>query len=260
MAICVDSSHDLVFCWNGTTSGVRVPDGDWLDADRGGLAICDATSAAFAMDLPWSRLDVVTWSWQKSLGGEAQHGMLALSPRAIERLEASPPGWPMPKLFRLTKDGRLDAGLFEGATINTPSMLAVEDALDALGWAEGLGGLPALIGRSQGNLKAVADWVAARDWVDFLAEPPPLRSSTAICLTFAAPDICARPGADRRALMAHMTGLLAERAVAHDIAAYRAAPPGLRIWGGPTVETADIERLLPWLDWAYEHAVAALPA
>ncbi len=241
----VDFSHDVVFPWNGTTSGVRVPDGAWIARDRQGLVICDATSAAFAMALPWDRLDVVTWSWQKVLGGEAAHGMLALSPRAVARLESYRPAWPLPKIFRLTqwgKDGggKLIEGIFKGETINTPSMLCVEDALDGLRWAESVGGLAGLMARSEANLAAIADWVARRDWVDFLAEDVGTRSCTSICLKLAAPEAAKAVAA-----------LLEKEGVAYDIGAYRDAPPGLRIWGGATIDTADIEKLLPWLDWAY---------
>jgi phosphoserine aminotransferase len=232
----VDFSRDVVFPWNGTTSGVRVPNGDWIAADRQGLTICDATSAAFAMRLAWDRLDVVTWSWQKVLGGEAAHGMLALSPRAAERLLSYRPAWPLPKIFRLTSGGKLIEGVFRGETINTPSMLCVEDALDGLRWAESVGGLDGLIARSEANLAAVARWVARTDWADFLAEDAATRSCTSICLK-APPQIAA---------------VLEKEGVAHDIAAYRDAPPGLRIWGGATIDTADIEALLPWLDWAHD--------
>ncbi len=247
----VDWARDVVFVWNGTTSGVRVPDGDWIARDREGLAICDATSAAFAMALPWERLDVVTYSWQKVLGGEAAHGMLVLSPRAVERLESYVPPWPLPKLFRMVKDGRLNAGIFKGATINTPSMLCVEDALDALRWAEEIGGLDALIARSQANLAAIADWVAASPWVDFLADRPETRSSTSICLEITDPWFAALDETARRATVARLVARLDELGAAHDIGGYRDAPPGLRIWGGATVETADIEALLPWLDWGF---------
>jgi len=260
----VDPAHDLVFAWNGTTSGVRVTDGDWIAADRAGLAICDATSAVFAMTLPYDRLDVVTWSWQKVLGGEAAHGMLALSPRAVERLETHKPTWPLPKIFRLTKGGRLIDGIFVGETINTPSMLCVEDALDALRWAEQLGGLPALIARSEANLAAIADWVARTDWVDFLAVDPATRSCTSICLTIVAPWFAALAPEAQAAAAKRLVTLLEKEGVALDIGAYRDAPPGLRIWGGATVETSDIEALLPWLDWAHgvvaeEHAAPAAP-
>ena len=252
----VDWGRDVVFTWNGTTSGVRVPDGDWIAADRAGLALCDATSAVFAMELPWDRLDVVTWSWQKVLGGEGQHGMLALSPRAVERLESYSPPWPLPKLFRLTKGGRLNDGIFEGSTINTPSMLCVEDALDGLRWAEAAGGLPALIAHAEANLAAVAGWVAARDWIDFLAEAPATRSPTSICLKITAPWFRALEPAEQAAAAKAVSGLLEAEGVAYDINAYRDAPPGLRLWGGATVARADIEALLPWIDWAYASVAA----
>ncbi|WP_404386051.1 phosphoserine transaminase [Caenispirillum salinarum] len=247
----VDSARDVVFTWNGTTSGVRVPDAGWIADDREGLAICDATSAAFAMDLPWRKLDVVTWSWQKVLGGEAQHGMLVLSPRAVERLEAFDPGRPLPKIFRLTKNGKLIEGIFEGATINTPSMLCVEDALDGLKWAEGIGGLPGLVARSEANLKAVADWVSRTDWIDFLATDPENRSCTAICLKITAPWFRALDDDARAAAAKELAKMLEAEGVAYDIGSYRDAPAGIRIWGGATVETADIEALLPWVEWAY---------
>jgi phosphoserine aminotransferase len=240
-----DFSHDVVFPWNGTTSGVRVPNGGWITLDRQGLTICDATSAAFAMLLPWDRLDVVTWSWQKVLGGEAAHGMLALSPRAVARLETYKPAWPLPKIFRLTSGGKLIEGIFKGETINTPSMLCVEDALDGLRWAESVGGLAGLIARSEANLAAIAGWAVRRDWVDFLAEDIETRSCTSICLTLAAPA-AAKP----------MAALLEKEGVAYDIGAYRDAPPGLRIWGGATIEASDVEKLLPWLDWAYDIVAA----
>ena len=236
----VDFSHDVVFPWNGTTSGVRVPNGDWIASDRQGLTICDATSAAFAMRLAWDKLDVVTWSWQKVLGGEAAHGMLALSPRAVERLLTYKPAWPLPKIFRLTSGGKLIDGIFKGETINTPSMLCVEDALDGLRWAEAVGGLDGLIARSEANLAAIEHWVARTDWADFLCRDAATRSCTSICLTLTVPE-AAKP----------MAALLEKEGIAYDIAAYRDAPPGLRIWGGATVETADIEALLPWLDWAH---------
>jgi phosphoserine aminotransferase len=248
----VDFDHDVVFVWNGTTSGVRVPDGDWIPDDRAGLTICDATSAVFAMDLPWRKLDVVTWSWQKVLGGEGQHGMLALSPRAVERLESGTPPRGLPKIFRLTKGGKLIEGIFKGETINTPSMLCVEDALDGLAWAERVGGLPALFARTQANLDAIGRWVAQTDWVDFLAEDPAARSSTSICLRIVDPWFGGLDPKDQMSVPKQMAGLLDKRSVAHDINGYRDAPPGLRIWGGGTVETSDIEALLPWLDWAYQ--------
>ena len=246
----VDFDRDVVFTWNGTTSGVRVPDGDWIARDRAGLTICDATSAAFAMDLPWDRLDVVTYSWQKVLGGEAQHGVLILSPRAVERLESYSPPWPLPKLFRMTKGGKLIEGIFKGETINTPSMLAVEDALDALKWAEQIGGLPALIARTTANLRAVEDWVAQTGWVDFLAETPETRSPTSICLKVVADWFQALPEDSRAKAAKRMVTLLDEAGVAYDVGAYRDAPAGLRLWGGATVDTEDMAALLPWLDWA----------
>jgi phosphoserine aminotransferase len=247
----VDPDRDVVFTWNGTTSGVRVPDGGWIADDRRGLAICDATSAAFAMDLPWHKLDVVTWSWQKVLGGEAAHGMLALSPRAVERLESWTPPWPLPKLFRLTAKGKLNEGVYRGETINTPSMLCVEDALDGLRWAEAIGGLPALIARCEANLTAVANWVARTDWVDFLAERPETRSCTAICLKIVAPWFTALDSAARAKTAKALVAPLEREGIAYDIGAYRDAPPGIRLWGGATVEAADTQALLPWLDWAY---------
>ena len=247
----VDSSRDVVFTWNGTTSGVKVPNGDWIADNRHGLTICDATSAAFAMDLPWDKLDVVTWSWQKVLGGEAAHGMLALSPRAVERLESYTPAWPLPKIFRLTKGGKLIEGVFKGETINTPSMLAVEDALDGLKWAEQIVGLKALIGRAEASLATVADWVAASDWADFLAEVPETRSCTSICLKIVDPWFLALDAEAQAATAKRIAALLDEEGVAFDIGGYRDAPVGLRIWGGATVEPADMAALLPWLDWAY---------
>ena len=244
-------TRDVVFTWNGTTSGVRVPNGDWIPDDREGLTLCDATSAAFAMDLPWSKLDVVTWSWQKVLGGEGAHGMLALSPRAVERLESYTPPWPLPKIFRLTKAGKLNAGIFAGDTINTPSMLAVEDQLDALEWAASIGGIESLIARSEKNLAAVERWVNQSTWVGFLASDPSCLSSTSICLSITDPAFTSLAEADQRAMIKTMTGLLEERGVAFDIGGYRDAPPGFRIWGGGTVEANDIEALLPWMDWAW---------
>jgi phosphoserine aminotransferase len=246
----VDPANDIVFTWNGTTSGVRVPNADWIPADRQGLAICDATSAAFAMDLAWDKLDVVTWSWQKVLGGEAAHGMLALSPRAVERLETYTPAWPLPKIFRLTSKGKIAEGVFKGETINTPSMLCVEDAVDGLRWAQSIGGLPALIARSEGSLKAVANWVARSDWAAFLAEEPATRSCTSICLTITAPWFTALPADGQAKAAKQLASLLEKQGVAYDIGAYRDAPPGLRIWAGATVETSDVVALLPWLDWA----------
>ena len=243
--------RDIVFTWNGTTSGVVVPDGDWIASDRSGLTLCDATSAVFAMELPWPKLDVVTWSWQKVLGGEGQHGMLALSPAAVERLESYTPPWPLPKLFRLTKGGKLIDGVFKGETINTPSMLAVEDVLDALRWAEGLGGLPALVARSTANLRAVENWVDSSAWAGFLAADPKTRSSTSICLKITDPVIASRPAAEQAAFVKAMVKRLDDEQLAYDIAGYRDAPPGLRLWGGATVEPEDMALLLPWLDWAF---------
>ncbi|MDJ0971540.1 MAG: phosphoserine transaminase [Kiloniellales bacterium] len=247
----VDFDRDVVFTWNGTTSGVRVPEGDWIPADRQGLAICDATSAAFAMALPFDKLDVVTWSWQKVLGGEAAHGMLALSPRAVVRLESHTPAWPLPKLFRLTKKGALDRAIFEGATINTPSLLCVEDAIDGLRWAEEIGGLPALIARSEANFAAIEAWVQATPWVDFLAEDPTTRSTTSICLKVVDPWFLDLSDDAQQAATKALAAEIEAAGAGYDIGAYRDAPPGLRIWGGATIETADIEALLPWLDWAF---------
>jgi phosphoserine aminotransferase len=246
----VDPKRDVVFVWNGTTSGVRLTNADFISADREGLAICDATSAAFAMDLPWAKLDVVTWSWQKVLGGEAAHGMLALSPRAVARLESYSPPWPMPKIFRLSSGGKLSEGVFKGETINTPSMLGVEDALDGLRWAESIGGLKGLIARSEANLAAIADWVAAGSGYGFLAQDAATRSCTSICLTITAPWFTALSAEAQATAAKKIASLLEAEGVALDAGAYRDAPPGLRIWGGATVETADIKALLPWLDWA----------
>jgi phosphoserine aminotransferase len=247
----VDWTHDVVFTWNGTTSGARVPNGDWIAADRKGLAICDATSAVFAMDVAWQKLDVVTWSWQKVLGGEAAHGMLALSPRAVERLESYVPPWPLPKIFRLTSKGKLSAGIFAAETINTPSMLCVEDALDGLRWAEKLGGLPALKARSEANLAAIARWVERTPWIDFLVADPAVRSSTSVCLKIV-DDWFQRLSPDaQRDQVKRLEAMLDAEGAAYDIAGHRDALPGLRIWCGATVETSDVEALLPWLDWAY---------
>jgi len=248
----VDFSRDVVFTWNGTTSGVRVPDGEWIAADRQGLVICDATSAVFSMDLPWDKLDVITYSWQKVLGGEAQHGILILSPRAVERLESYVPSWPLPKIFRMTKAGKLNEGIFRGDTINTPSLLCVEDVIDSLKWAESIGGLKALIGRSEANLEAVDVWVQKSSWVDFLAQQAAIRSCTSICLKIVDPWFTDLPDEERAPAAKRITGLLEEEGAAYDINSYRAAPPGLRLWGGATVETSDLEALFPWLDWAFE--------
>jgi len=246
----VDAKRDVVFVWNGTTSGVRLKNADFISAEREGLAICDATSAAFAMDLPWAKLDVVTWSWQKVLGGEAAHGMLALSPRAVARLESYSPPWPMPKIFRLSSGGKLSEGVFKGETINTPSMLCVEDALDGLRWAESIGGLKGLIARSEANLATIADWVAAGSGYGFLAQDAATRSCTSICLTITAPWFTALGAEAQAAAAKKVASLLEKEGVALDAGAYRDAPPGLRIWGGATVETSDIKALLPWVDWA----------
>ncbi len=256
----VDFECDVVFTWNGTTSGVRVPDGDWIARDRSGLTICDATSAAFATDLPWSKLDVATYSWQKVLGGEAAHGILILGPRAVERLESYSPRWPVPKVFRLTKGGRLNESLFEGFTINTPSMLAVEDYLDALLWAESVGGVPALIRMADRNLGILQAWVDRTSWVDFLAVDPATRSNTSVCLRIRDAEGAGRDDAEPKGRASAMAGLLETEGVAYDVASYRDAPAGLRIWTGPTVELQDLEALLPWLDWAYEAASNEVPA
>jgi phosphoserine aminotransferase len=247
----VDFKNDVVFTYNGTTSGVRVPNLDWIPDDREGLTICDATSAVFAMDIDFNKTDVVTWSWQKVMGGEAAHGMLVLSPRAIERLESYTPSWPLPKIFRLTKGGKLIDGIFSGATINTVSMLCVEDAVDGLKWAESIGGLKGLIQRSNANLDAIASWVEKTDWVDFLAETKETRSCTSICLKIVAPWYQALSAEEQAAKAKKIVSLLEAEGVALDFGSYRDAPPGMRIWGGATVDTSDIEALLPWLDWAF---------
>jgi phosphoserine aminotransferase len=246
-----DFDNDVVFAWNGTTSGVRVPNADWIAADRKGLTICDATSAAFAQKLDWGKLDVTTFSWQKALGGEAAHGMLILSPRAVERLGAYTPPWPLPKLFRLTHGGKLIEAIFEGETINTPSLMCVEDYIDALNWGKSLGGLDALIARADANSKALGDWVARTPWVDFLAADPKIRSNTSVCLKVADPAIAALPPAGQVAFAKALVDLLEKEKVAFDVGAYRGAPPGLRIWCGATIETSDIEALTPWLDFAF---------
>ncbi|MGE0845333.1 MAG: phosphoserine transaminase [Flavobacteriaceae bacterium] len=254
----VDFARDVVFTWNGTTSGVRVPDGNWIDAGREGLTICDATSAAFAQRLDWPKLDAVTYSWQKVLGGEAAHGMLILSPRAVERLESHTPAWPMPKIFRLTKGGKINEGIFRGETINTPSMLCVEDYIDALEWAASVGGLDGLVRRADANLAILERWVKAAGWVDFLARDKKTRSNTSVCLTIADPAIKAL-GAEREAAFAKgLVALIEKQGAAYDIGAYRDAPAGLRIWTGATVEASDVAALTPWLDWAFEVASAEL--
>jgi phosphoserine aminotransferase len=250
----VDFDCDVLFTWNGTTSGVRLPNGDAIPATRAGLTICDATSAAFAMDLPWDKLDVTTFSWQKVLGGEGAHGVIVLSPRAVERLETHTPAWPIPKIFRLTSKGKLIEGIFSGETINTPSMLAVEDYLVALDWAKSIGGLPALIARADANAKAIHDFVAARPWIANLAEDPATASTTSVCLRFTDPRIT-----DGAAFAKAIATRLDKAGVAFDVGAYRDAPPGLRIWCGSTVETADVAALMPWLDWAFAAEIAALP-
>ena len=254
----VDPASDVVFTWNGTTSGVRVPNADWIKADRAGLTICDATSAAFAQQLDWPKLDVVTFSWQKALGGEAAHGMLILSPRAVARLESYTPPWPLPKIFRMTKGGKLNEGIFEGETINTPSMLCLEDYLDALEWAKSVGGLPALEARADGNTKVIADWVARTGWIDFLAREPSQRSNTSVCLKVVDPAVAKLPADAQAAFVKGIAAVLDKEGVAYDIDAYRDAPSGLRIWCGSTAERSDIEALTLWLDWAYAKAKDAL--
>ncbi len=254
----VNPDADLVFTWNGTTSGVRVPNADFISADRAGIVICDATSAAFAQALEWNKLDVVTFSWQKALGGEGAHGVLILSPRAVERLESYTPAWPMPKLFRMTKAGKVTRDLFEGATINTPSMLCVEDAIDALKWAEEIGGLSAMQGRADSNLAVLADWVAKTGWVDFLAESAATRSNTSVCLKVVAPEVIALSDADQADFAKKLAALLDKEGVALDVGGYRDAPPGLRIWCGATVDTSDVEALTPWLDWAFAQLASDL--
>jgi phosphoserine aminotransferase len=254
----VDWASDVVFTWNGTTSGVRVPNGDWIAADRQGLAICDATSACFAQALDWRKLDVVTFSWQKALGGEAAHGMLILSPRAVARLESYTPPWPLPKIFRLTKGNKLNQGVFEGETINTPSMLCVEDYLDTLAWAKSIGGLKALMARADTNTKAIADWVAVTPWIDFLAKDPAIRSNTSVCLKIVDPAVGKLPADAQTAFVKGIAAALEKEGVAYDIDSYRDAPLGLRIWCGSTAERADVEALTLWLDWAFARSKDAL--
>jgi phosphoserine aminotransferase len=254
----IDPASDIVFTWNGTTSGVRVPNADWIATDRTGLSICDATSAAFAQALDWNKLDVATFSWQKALGGEAAHGMLILSPRAVARLESYSPPWPLPKIFRMTKGGKLNEGIFQGETINTPSMLCVEDYLDALDWAKSVGGLKALEARADGNAKIIADWVAKTPWIDFLARDPALRSNTSVCLKAVDPTVTRLSPEAQAAFVKGIAAALEKEGVAYDIDAYRDAPAGLRIWCGSTVERSDVEALTLWLDWAYAKAKDAL--
>jgi phosphoserine aminotransferase len=256
----VDPASDIVFTWNGTTSGTRVPNADWIAAARTGLSICDATSAAFAQALDWSKLDVATFSWQKVLGGEAAHGMLILSPRAVARLETYKPPWPMPKIFRMTKGGKLNEAIFAGETINTPSMLCVEDYLDALEWAQSIGGLKALHARADANAKVIADWVARTSWIDFLTRDPALRSNTSVCLKVVDPVVTRLSGEAQAAFVKGIAAALEKEGLAYDLAAYRDAPPGLRIWCGSTVERTDVEALTLWLDWAFATAKAALAA
>ncbi|MGD9537072.1 MAG: phosphoserine transaminase [Alphaproteobacteria bacterium] len=248
----VDFARDVVFCWNGTTSGVCVPDGAWIPDNRQGLTICDATSAAFAYDLPWSKLDATTYSWQKIMGGEAGFGMLALSPRAVERLESHAPSWPLPKIFRLTKGGKLNEGIFQGETINTPSMLCVEDALDALRWMEAIGGASAVRARCIANYNAIERWVERTAWVDFLAADPKVRSRTSVCLSIVDPWFAGLDEAGRAKAAKQLVSLVEKEGAGYDFGAYRDAPPGLRLWAGATVETADLEAVFPWLDWAYQ--------
>ncbi|BCH63726.1 phosphoserine aminotransferase [Agrobacterium vitis] len=254
----VDFDRDVVFTWNGTTSGVRVPNADFIPADRKGLTICDATSAAFAQAMDFSKLDVVTFSWQKVLGGEGGHGMLILSPRAVERLQTYAPAWPLPKIFRLTSGGKLIEGIFKGETINTPSMLCVEDYLDALNWAKSIGGLEALIARADANAKVIFDFVAANDWIANLAQVDETRSNTSVCLTIADPEVLVLPAEEQAAFAKGIATLLEKQGVAYDIGAYRDAPAGLRIWAGATIETADMQALMPWLTWAYQTQKATL--
>lgn len=254
----VDFSRDVIFTWNGTTSGVRVPNGDWIAGDRDGLTLVDATSAVFAQDIPWDKVDVLTYSWQKVMGGEGQHGMLILSPRAVARLESYTPPWPMPKIFRLTKGGKLIDGIFVGETINTPSMLALEDYVDALNWAEELGGLAALKARADANAKVLNDWMDRTSWIANLAESADIASNTSVCLKIVDPAITALDDAAQAAFAKRMVKLLDAEGAAKDIGSYRDAPAGLRIWAGATVEASDLEALLPWLEWAFASAKAEL--
>ncbi|MGB5180719.1 MAG: phosphoserine transaminase [Xanthobacteraceae bacterium] len=256
----IDPASDIVFTWNGTTSGTRVPNADWIAADRTGLTICDATSAAFAQALDWPKLDVATFSWQKALGGEAAHGMLILSPRAVARLETHTPPWPMPKIFRMTKGGKLNEAIFAGETINTPSMLCVEDYLDTLQWAKSIGGLKALQARADANAKVIADWVARTSWIDFLTRDPALRSNTSVCLKVVDPTVTRLSAEAQAGFVKEIAAALDKEGVAYDIGAYRDAPPGLRIWCGSTVERSDVEALTLWLDWAQAKVKAALAA
>ncbi len=255
----VDPASDVVFTWNGTTSGVRVKNADWIAADRAGLTICDATSAAFAQPLEFAKLDVVTFSWQKALGGEAAHGMIVLSPRAVERLETHKPAWPIPKIFRLTKGGKINEDIFEGGTINTPSMLCVEDWLDTLDWAKAAGGLNALMKRADDNAKVIANWVARTAWIDFLATDPSIRSNTSVCLKVVDPAVLKLPADAQAKFVKGIAAALEKEGIAYDIDAYRDAPPGLRIWCGATVEMHDVVALTQWLDWAFAKTKDALP-
>jgi phosphoserine aminotransferase len=247
----VNFDNDVVFTWNGTTSGVCVPNADWIPENRSGLTICDATSAVFAMDIDFKKLDVITWSWQKVLGGEAAHGMIALSPKAVERLESHEPTWPMPKIFQLAKNKKLDKGIFEGATINTPSLLATEDAIDALNWCKEIGGQKELISRSQANLKVIKDWIDEREWVNFLAKDPSTYSSTSICFKFTHSDFVKLDDENQKKLVKELCSVIEKENAGYDINAYKDAPAGIRIWGGATVESSDIAKLLPWIEWAF---------
>ncbi len=253
-------AHDIVFTWNGTASGVRVPNANWISDAREGLTICDATSAVYAMELPWAKLDVVTYSWQKVLGGEAQHGMLILSPRAIQRLESNKPAWPIPKIYRMTKKGKVNEAIFQGDVINTPSMLCVEDAIDALQWVRGLGGAAGVVARTDANFNVLNDWVAATPWIDFLASDPATRSTTSVCMVFTDPDYMKLSDDAKADFAKRIVSMLEKEGAAYDIAAYRDAPPGLRIWAGGTVEADDIKAVLPWIEWAFQTAKSELRA